>query len=242
MLSALLVFAGWIFSLCLHEFGHAFVAYLGGDKSVKDKGYLTFNPLRYTDPELSLALPIIFLLLGGIALPGGAVYIDNRLLRNKFWQSAVSLAGPMMTLIAAELFSLPRFFVFESSLSTVIISSCMTLTLLNLMAFMLNTLPIPGLDGFGVIEPWLPNFIRLSLRQYARAGIFLLFAALWFIRPLNTAFWETGLAWAGGIWQMTPDTVYLSFQAFLSQKYLLAATAVAGLLAMHLLKSLRQKR
>ncbi len=28
----------WIFSVCLHEFGHAIVAYYGGDTSVREKG------------------------------------------------------------------------------------------------------------------------------------------------------------------------------------------------------------
>ena len=42
----LVVIVGWIFSLCLHEFSHALVAYYGGDTSVRDKGYLTFNPLE----------------------------------------------------------------------------------------------------------------------------------------------------------------------------------------------------
>ena len=70
-LAGLFVFGGWMISLCLHEFGHAIVAYFGGDTSVKDKGYLTLNPLNYTDPGLSLLLPMIFLVMGGIALPGG---------------------------------------------------------------------------------------------------------------------------------------------------------------------------
>jgi len=69
-----IIFFGWIFSLCLHEFSHALVAYYGGDTTVKDKGYLTFNPLKYTHPFLSLILPLIILLMGGIGLPGGAVY------------------------------------------------------------------------------------------------------------------------------------------------------------------------
>ena len=41
-----IVFFGWIFSLCLHEFSHALVAYLGGDYTVREKGYLSFNPLK----------------------------------------------------------------------------------------------------------------------------------------------------------------------------------------------------
>ena len=60
-------------SLCLHEFGHALVAYRGGDRSVRGKGYLTLDIRRYTDVGLSFVLPVLFLLLGGIPLPGGAV-------------------------------------------------------------------------------------------------------------------------------------------------------------------------
>ena len=73
----IVVLVGWIFSLCLHEFSHALVAYYGGDTTVREKGYLTFNPLKYTHPVYSLLLPMLFLLLGGIGLPGGAVYIEN---------------------------------------------------------------------------------------------------------------------------------------------------------------------
>ena len=48
------VFLLWLFSLCLHEFAHARVAFSGGDTTVKDKGYLTFNPIKYTNPMMSI--------------------------------------------------------------------------------------------------------------------------------------------------------------------------------------------
>jgi Zn-dependent protease len=63
------VTAGWIVSLSLHEYGHALVAYRGGDRSVASRGYLTLNPLKYAHPILSIVLPLVFLLLGGIGLP-----------------------------------------------------------------------------------------------------------------------------------------------------------------------------
>jgi hypothetical protein len=88
-LLAIAVIVGWIASVCLHEFGHAIVAYWGGDTTVKDKGYLTLNPLKYTDIGYSLALPVVFLILGGIALPGAAVYINHTLLRSRAWNSAI---------------------------------------------------------------------------------------------------------------------------------------------------------
>src|SRR4029077_11982516 len=84
----------WIFSVCLHEFAHAWVAYRGGDYTVRDKGYLDFNPLRYVHPVTSILLPVLFLVIGGIGLPGGAVYINTSLLRSAKWETAVSLAGP----------------------------------------------------------------------------------------------------------------------------------------------------
>ena len=67
----------WKAQVALHEFGHALVAFWGGDRSVVDKGYLTLNPLKYTHPFLSLVLPMLILVLGGIGLPGGAVYINR---------------------------------------------------------------------------------------------------------------------------------------------------------------------
>ncbi len=102
----LIVIVGWIFSLCLHEFSHALVAYYGGDTSVREKGYLTFNPLKYTHPVYSLLLPMVFLLLGGIGLPGGAVYIEKWRLRSKRWESAVSLAGPTANLVLAVILAI----------------------------------------------------------------------------------------------------------------------------------------
>src|SRR5512136_2159172 len=106
LVTFLVVIVGWIFSLCLHEFSHALVAYYGGDTSVRQKGYLTFNPLKYTHPVYSILLPMIFLLLGGIGLPGGAVYIETWRLRSRRWESAVSLAGPAANLVLAVLLSI----------------------------------------------------------------------------------------------------------------------------------------
>src|SRR5438045_7899108 len=96
----------WIFSVCIHEFGHAWVAYKGGDYTVRDKGYLTLNPLHYTHPIYSLLMPVIFMIMGGIGLPGGAVYIERHLLRSRTWDTWVSLAGPAMNVVLILLLSL----------------------------------------------------------------------------------------------------------------------------------------
>src|SRR5437660_3648866 len=93
------VLVGWIISVILHEFAHGIVAYWGGDYTIRERGGLTLNPLRYVDQLVSLALPALFLLMGGVPLPGGVTYIRRDLLRSRLWSSAVSAAGPVMNLL-----------------------------------------------------------------------------------------------------------------------------------------------
>ncbi|MDY6781106.1 MAG: tetratricopeptide repeat protein [Cyanobacteriota bacterium] len=200
-LVAILVCAGWILSLCFHEFCHALVAYWGGDISVKDKGYLTFNPLKYTDPGLSLVLPLFFLLLGGIALPGGAVYINHSLLRDRKWESAVSAAGPLANVLIVLALSIPfqlgwnRFDLTELNsetfvTGTLIFVSLAFLILINIYVILINLLPIPSLDGYGIIDPWLPHSVQRYLKQFGKYGIWILIGLLWFVRPFNQFLWN----------------------------------------------------
>jgi Zn-dependent protease len=147
-----LVLAGWGVSLCLHEFGHAFVAYKGGDREVYFKGYLTLDPRRYTDPVFSLVLPLLILAIGGIPLPGGAVWINHHSLRSKAIDSLVSLAGPLSNLVLGGLLIL-SIDVFDPSVP--LGGALSFLALFQIMAFVLNILPIPGLDGWGALEPHL---------------------------------------------------------------------------------------
>ncbi len=88
------VLTGWLISLCLHEFGHAVVAYRSGDRSVVGNGYLTLDPLRYTDVQFSIFWPLVYLAIGGIGLPGGAVYLNKNMIRSPVDRSLVSAAGP----------------------------------------------------------------------------------------------------------------------------------------------------
>jgi Zn-dependent protease len=156
----LLVLGGWAVSLCLHEFGHAAVAYRGGDRSVRDKGYLTLDIRHYTDVGLSFVLPIVILLVGGIPLPGGAVWINHAAIRSRATQSLVSLAGPATNLVLGGLLTAAVALV-QMPAGLAIGLSC--LAFIQVIAFVLNILPIPGLDGFGVLEP----FLSLPARRMA---------------------------------------------------------------------------
>jgi Zn-dependent protease len=168
----LLVIGGWAVTLCLHEFGHAFVAYRSGDRSVRDKGYLTLDIRRYTDLGYSLVLPLIFLLLGGIPLPGGAVWINHGAIRSPVRRSLVSLAGPATNVvIGVALIGVSAFVPMPAGLAVGI----GTLAYVQILAFFVNILPIPGFDGFGVIEPFVaPRGINPQIRTWAPLVFFVL--------------------------------------------------------------------
>jgi len=183
----IVVLLGWIFSLCLHEFSHALTAYLGGDHTVRDKGYLTFNPLKYTHPVYSLLLPLLFLVMGGIGLPGGAVYIETWRLRSKRWVTAVSLAGPLSNLLLALVLAIVL------RLSPVTSSGpwpgLAFLALLQVTAVVLNLIPVPPFDGYGAIEPHLSEVIRMQIAPVRGAMTWIVFLVLWYVPIVSDLFW-----------------------------------------------------
>lgn len=190
----LFVLGGWLISVALHEFGHALVAYYAGDRSVANKGYLTLNPLKYTHWLLSIAMPLFFLIIGGIGLPGGAVYIDRNAIRNERHHSLVSAAGPAATFLCALLLAAPFLFDLippeQLYTHTQFWAGIAVLCMLQFTAFLLNLLPIPGLDGYGILEPFLSEPTRMTLRPFAGVGVFILFFVFFRIDPLNDAFWS----------------------------------------------------
>ena len=201
----LMVLGGWGVSLCLHEFGHAYVAYRGGDREVYFKGYLTLDPRKYTDPVFSLVLPLLILAIGGIPLPGGAVWINHHSLRNKRVESMVSLAGPLFNLVLGILLMIsvavfhPTFWL-AAALSY--------LAMLQIIAFVLNILPIPGLDGWGAIEPWLsPQAQQFGAKARPWAPL-ILFACLIGLPAVSHAFFDVAYGLYGAVGGDTIDARY----------------------------------
>lgn len=184
------VVSGWIVSLCLHEYAHARSALRAGDISVGAKGYLTLNPLRYTHALLSIVLPVIFVIMGGIGLPGGAVYIERGRIRGRWKHSLISAAGPLTNAFFALLLTAPFWLGAMENVPVAFRCALAFLALLQVTAAILNFLPVPGLDGFGVIEPWLPQKARRQAEPFAPFGLLVVFGCLW-IPEVNGVFWDT---------------------------------------------------
>ena len=187
----LIVVVGWVFSVCLHEYGHAIVAYHGGDRTVEEKGYLSMNPLNYAHPVLSFALPMLIMIFGGIGLPGGAVYVDRHLIRSRNWETGVSLAGPAMNVLLALIIAGGLRFYMVPNLPTHIATYGLAFLLqLQISAVLFNLIPIPPLDGYQAIEPWLSQQWREHLMPLSGYGIFILFVVFRSVPVINQFFWS----------------------------------------------------
>jgi len=173
------VVAGWLVSLCLNEYAHAPLAYRAGDVGVVERGCPTVNPLKYSHPLLSIALPLLALVLGGIGLPGGAVWVDRHAVRSRLADSLISFAGPATNVLFTLALVVPFWVGVDVSAHLNFWSAVAFLAFLQLTASVLNFMPIPGVDGGNLIEPWLNDRWKRGFAHVAPYGMLLLIALLW---------------------------------------------------------------
>lgn len=207
------VMLGWVLSVMAHEFSHAAVAYLGGDVTVARKGYLSFDPRRYGDVGVSLVLPLLALALGGIALPGGAVYLRNDLMRSRAWRAAAALAGPAATLAVLVLLASVLRLWQAAGAQSPLFPALSLLAFLQAMALMLNILPIPGLDGFGAIRPFLPPAWAPQIRKAEGLTMALLLIAV-FVVPGFSGLLFVASAHLSQAFGIDPQAIGLGWRAF----------------------------
>jgi Zn-dependent protease len=179
------VVAGWLVSMCLHEFAHAYTAWRYGDHDVAVRGYLTLNPLKYSSPLMSIGLPLIFIALGGIALPGGAVYVRTSWM-TPWRRTAVAMAGAVANVVCAVVLLIPTALFWDGD-HGVFWSGMAFLGFLQVTAVVLNLLPIPGLDGYGALEPHLSPETQRALEPFKPWGFFVVLI-LFIAPPLNRWF------------------------------------------------------
>ncbi|HEY3609389.1 MAG TPA: site-2 protease family protein, partial [Pseudonocardiaceae bacterium] len=126
-------------------------------------------------------------------------------------ESLVSLVGPLSNLvlgvaliwtiratIPAAADFVPGPIPFGAS---VLAAGLMYLAMLQILAFFINILPIPGLDGWGAIEPWLSFEARrfgATVRPWAPMVLFVLLVG---VRPVSQAVFDfifQLVDWLGG--------------------------------------------
>lgn len=174
------VMVGWMLSVMVHEFAHAWIGWMGGDHTVTTRGYFDFDPRRYADPVTSLGIPLVALALGGIGFPGGAVYLRTDLMRGRLWRAAASLAGPAATGVILLILALILKLWTNLGASGELYPALSLLAFLQAMALILNLMPLPGLDGFNVLRPFLPKALARGLRKVEGLVSWVVLAAIFF--------------------------------------------------------------
>ena len=170
-------------AIVFHEAAHAFAAYKLGDTTAKDRGRLSFNPLRHVDPFGTVVLPFLLMAMGmpifGYAKP--VPYNPRAFKDPRKGDLIVGLAGPAANLIMACLAALIAWLLVSfapvtewARASTVFLYFLFyflpLFSLINLYLMFFNLLPIPPLDGSSIFaflmpEKYLPQYYRIQ--QYA---------------------------------------------------------------------------
>jgi Zn-dependent protease len=153
LIAALLLVPALLVAIPVHELGHAVAAYILGDRSVRYFGYLTLNPRRFLDP---LGVIAVFVALVGW---GRRVPVQPNRISTTGQRVIHELGGPLANLVVAivlgliwrMLTGLGLHSSFELSPS-LLGAALYAIVFLNLSMFAFQLLPIPGLDGWAVIE------------------------------------------------------------------------------------------
>lgn len=160
-----------VFSICCHEFMHAFVSLKMGDSTAADRGHLTLNPFKQMG-VFSLLLMCLF----GIAW--GSVPATPSLIADKHKRALVYFSGPATNLLLSQFFLLVCFICVKCGVGdSFAVNMLLHGGILNIVMFLLNMLPLQGLDGFGILSSYLPGFLKDS-SEVMRGAYFIVIALL----------------------------------------------------------------
>ena len=200
VLQALNYLIAMIFALTVHEYFHAWTALKLGDDTATRQGRLTLNPIAHLDPIGTLLIPMIGM-LSGVPFFGWAKPVPispmkfTRRFRMKTGVLLTSAAGPLSNLafavviavllgivvqvVGKEEFSLLFQGPEPGVLKALFFLSLATLQI-NVGLFFFNLIPIPPLDGSGILAGFLPDRYQHVLDSLSQYSFLLFIALLWF--------------------------------------------------------------
>lgn len=149
---ALIMLPAILFSLSMHEFAHALAADRQGDMTPRLQGRLTLNPAAHID-----WMGLVMLLFAGFGWARPVRVNPNNYRNRKYGDLIVSLAGPMMNLLLAFIFSAvySAIAVFMPWVSPYVMMVFGSFVTINCVLFAFNLIPLPPLDGFSILRPLL---------------------------------------------------------------------------------------
>lgn len=177
---------GLLTAFVVHEFAHAQAAYSLGDPTSKYEGRLTLNPLVHLDPIGSACM------LGSMVLSQGSMVLGwakpVMFQRDNFKQpyvdaAIVAIAGPLANLaLALAVAILYRLELPIGIIGVMIIKA-------NLGFGLFNSFPLPPLDGWKILQAFVPRSLAHSMHRFEeKLGVYapalLLLASFVVIGPL----------------------------------------------------------
>jgi Zn-dependent protease len=185
-----------IISVVAHEVAHGYVAFKFGDQTAKMAGRLTINPIPHLDLFGSILLPIILVVTNAGFLFGWAkpVPVNSANFAPEIRKKAlffVSIAGIVVNLLIAFFFSM----VIRSSafiaLPSSIIEISALIVFLNILLAVFNAVPVPPLDGSGILFSLLPDRFSRFEKLASAYTLPLFIIVVFFIWPVISpiVFW-----------------------------------------------------
>ena len=188
ILSNILVeIVGIAVAISVHEFGHAYSAHLLGDDTAKMYGRMTLNPAKHLDIMGLIAMLIVHI---GWAKP---VPVNPNNFKNyKVGNVIVSLAGVTANIIISIICVIIKKHVNMYAITE--ITSAIIIYNVSFAAF--NLLPIPPLDGWGVISSFIPyKYNEIAYKYESMSSIIFLVLIITgaysiFISPIINVIWD----------------------------------------------------
>ncbi len=189
----LVQYAVLLFSLCVHETAHAWMAERCGDPSARLLGRVTLNPMAHADPVGTVVMPLIMMVFGFPFLFGWAKPVPfNPVNLNNIRRDPVliAVAGPASNVVIAVVTAILFKVVLVISggleaqggpIPDPVAMVAAFLILINLVLFTFNLIPVPPLDGHYVLGYLLPSEAEEALYRIGPWGIVI---AVVLARPL----------------------------------------------------------
>lgn len=185
-----------IVGIVIHESAHALAAYLLGDRTARDRGRISFNPMAHIDPFGTILLPLIMILAGGPVFAFAKpvpVYLGN-LKHPKRDELIVSFAGPVANILLAILGAvLARFIIVGGGIDAVVYNNSVwnylsnfafSFIAVNLSLAFFNLIPLPPLDGSSILVPFLKGKALARYYEIQRYSMPILMVVLYILPSL----------------------------------------------------------